>query len=482
MFNRFIPFAKVDAARREVWGIATEDAPDRDGEICDYATTKPLYEAWSAAFDRVTDGKSLGNVRAMHGSVAAGKLIAINFDDAAKRIEVGAKIVDDAEWRKVEEGVYTGFSQGGVYVKRWKDGAFVRYTAEPVEVSIVDLPCLPSATFTYVKADGSTELRKFREVEMAKEAKTKRVDGEDLEDSAFAYVGDPEKPDTWKLPIKFSDEEKTKSHIRNALARFDQTEGIPDGEKARVKAKIVAAAKDHGIEVGDEAGKASGAEVRKCLCTVAELAYVVDQLNWIAESALAEAAWEGDNSPIGEQLKAAVGLVGKILQAMLAEELSELNAGEGPDFTEEVLAMSANIAGLLKGRPALTETLNKAKTALDDLAKALEVAPEAPAPAPAADPARKAAPDTLSKAVEDRFSAIEKNQQQANELLTEMAKAVAAILGQAAPPAAAANGTAVAVTKAQDAGAPAAEKIDPADPDAALKSVKQSLKNPVPVR
>jgi HK97 family phage prohead protease len=86
-----------------------------------------------------------------------------------------------------------------------------------------------------------------------RQAKTKRVDGEDLPASAFAYVGDAKDTSTWKLPIKFSSEEKTKSHIRNALARFNQT-NLPSGEKDKVWAKIVAAAKKHGIDV---AGKKS---------------------------------------------------------------------------------------------------------------------------------------------------------------------------------------------------------------------------------
>ena len=43
--------------------------------------------------------------------VAAGKIFAIAFDDEAKRIEIAAKIVDDDEWRKIEEGVYTGLSK-----------------------------------------------------------------------------------------------------------------------------------------------------------------------------------------------------------------------------------------------------------------------------------------------------------------------------------------------------------------------------------
>ncbi len=98
----------------------------------------------------------------MHGRVAAGKLTDIAFDDEGKRIVVAAKIVDEDEWRKVCEGVYTGFSQGGRYVKRWPDSetSLVRYTAEPREISLVDLPCLPDATFEVVK-DGVVEKRAF---------------------------------------------------------------------------------------------------------------------------------------------------------------------------------------------------------------------------------------------------------------------------------------------------------------------------------
>ena len=101
----------------------------------------------------------------MHSNVAAGKLVEIAFNDEAKRIEICGKVVDDAEWQKVEEGVYTGFSQGGRYLKRWPDPdepGLTRYTAEPLEVSLVDHPCLPEATFAVIKADGSTELRKFK--------------------------------------------------------------------------------------------------------------------------------------------------------------------------------------------------------------------------------------------------------------------------------------------------------------------------------
>ena len=169
--NLFIPLRKADAAQRLIYGSATAELPDRAGEICDYASTKPFYEQWSADFAKASGGKSFGNLRSMHGKVAAGKISAIAFNDQEKRIEIAAKIVDDEEWRKIEEGVYTGFSQGGAYVKRWADPEnpeITRYTASPSEISLVDLPCLPEATFELVKADGASQKRGF--VEKAAEA------------------------------------------------------------------------------------------------------------------------------------------------------------------------------------------------------------------------------------------------------------------------------------------------------------------------
>jgi len=158
----FVPITKVDVEKREVWGQAVAEVADKSGEIFDYDGSRPYFDDWSAAFEKATDGKSLGNIRAMHGKVAAGKVIAYLPNDAEKVIDIGTKIVDDAEWAKVEEGVYTGFSIGGDYVKRWKDGAgLTRYIAQPSEISIVDNPCVPTATFSVIKADGVTEERAF---------------------------------------------------------------------------------------------------------------------------------------------------------------------------------------------------------------------------------------------------------------------------------------------------------------------------------
>lgn len=83
-------------------------------------------------------------------------------------------------------------------------------------------------------------------------AKTKKVAGENLTREDFAYRGEPDKLSSWKLPINFKSEAKTKRHIRNAIARFDQTDMPDKAEKAKAWERITAAAKKHGIQVSDE--------------------------------------------------------------------------------------------------------------------------------------------------------------------------------------------------------------------------------------
>ena len=163
--NVFVPIRKVDEENRIVYGIAAQEMPDRAREVMDYATSKPEFAKWSGEAHKASDGKSWGNLRAMHGKVAAGRLDALTFDDATMSMQIAAKVVDDNEWQKVIEGVYTGFSMGGSYAKRWKDSAdatLTRYTAVPQEISLVDRPCIPSATFAVVKADGAAEERRFK--------------------------------------------------------------------------------------------------------------------------------------------------------------------------------------------------------------------------------------------------------------------------------------------------------------------------------
>lgn len=81
---------------------------------------------------------------------------------------------------------------------------------------------------------------------------TKSVDGENLTADCFVIVGDPEKTDTWELPWKFSTEEKTKSHLRDALSRFGEMKGASAAEKKTAWDKLVKLCKEHGIDVSDD--------------------------------------------------------------------------------------------------------------------------------------------------------------------------------------------------------------------------------------
>jgi hypothetical protein len=164
--NLFARLYKIDEARHEIYARAIQEIPDNSGEIWDYATSKPAMQKWSADMYAASGGKSMGNIRAMHSNIAAGKVTDIDFNDQEKAVDVVCKIVDEGEWDKCIAGVYTGMSIGGRYSRKWLDTVdgqtCTRYTAIPNEISLVDVPCVPTARFFEVrKRDGSVVRRPF---------------------------------------------------------------------------------------------------------------------------------------------------------------------------------------------------------------------------------------------------------------------------------------------------------------------------------
>ncbi len=77
---------------------------------------------------------------------------------------------------------------------------------------------------------------------------------ERLRSSQFAYV---DSKGGEHLPIQ--DEE----HVRNAMARFNQTDFESNAAKERARRKIVAAAKKHDIEVSDDSNVAKPVRSRR---------------------------------------------------------------------------------------------------------------------------------------------------------------------------------------------------------------------------
>jgi hypothetical protein len=79
-----------------------------------------------------------------------------------------------------------------------------------------------------------------------------------LRSTQFAYV---DSDGGEHLPIH------DESHIRNAMARFNQTEFETVAAKERARKKVVAAAKRHGIEVSDDSIVARPAKTLRAAST-----------------------------------------------------------------------------------------------------------------------------------------------------------------------------------------------------------------------
>ena len=86
----FCQLVKVDTVNRVVYGRAVQEVPDASGEIFDYESSKPFFEKWVNDTKEATHGKSLGNIRAMHGNIAAGKMVEIEYQDDEKAIDIAA--------------------------------------------------------------------------------------------------------------------------------------------------------------------------------------------------------------------------------------------------------------------------------------------------------------------------------------------------------------------------------------------------------
>jgi phage head maturation protease len=142
----YLPIAKVDAERREVWGYASTEARDDQGEIV-------KRDALVAALG---DYMRFANIREMHQLSAVGVAREAAVDD--RGLYIGAKIVDDQAWQKVIEGVYKGYSIGGRITQR--DPADYKTITGLVlnEISLVDRPANPEAVFDYWKGAGASTM------------------------------------------------------------------------------------------------------------------------------------------------------------------------------------------------------------------------------------------------------------------------------------------------------------------------------------
>lgn len=157
----YAPILKYDAnddGTVTVYGKATDETLDVDQQICDNDWLKSAMPDWF---------ESAGNIREMHGSIAAGT--ATDYEEKADGHYIRAKIVDDGSVKKIKNGVLKGFSIGIRSPRVIRDakapgGRIVG--GQIVEVSVVDRPANPSAKMTIAKAMNGESLMAVDQIEV----------------------------------------------------------------------------------------------------------------------------------------------------------------------------------------------------------------------------------------------------------------------------------------------------------------------------
>jgi hypothetical protein len=200
-----------------------------------------------------------------------------------------------------------------------------------MEVSLVDHPCIPSATFEVVKADGSIELRKFK-----RSTAERDVSRDAAEFADPGYLKDRKK----RCPLD------TEAHIRAAWGYFHHPKNqapYTADQLAQIKARIVAAWKAKIDKKGPPlaAGKNSGASIlAKNLGDVSQLALIIDDLSQIAT--------ELDDPSIGDgslgSLKTTIESLVALLNSLVDQATSGLTSNDSSD-TDDNGADTASASG-----------------------------------------------------------------------------------------------------------------------------------------
>jgi uncharacterized protein YodC (DUF2158 family) len=234
-------------------------------------------------------------------------------------------VVDEDDWKKCLEGVYTGFSQGGRYVRKWFDGKTNRYTAAPNEISLVDYPALKSATFSLVKANGIVEEHPFKKI-----AERSDVNPE----SGKKKYGD----------VTFADEKNkkypidTEAHIRAAWNYINKPKNAAkygSGDVATIKRKIIAAWKAKIDKDGPPSAKKESEKIDAYTEDELKKAQIDVQpavLGWNLTPAQILSKWEGEE--ISDVLTATQCL--QTIAYLYTKELAESDDGQ-TDSLETVI-------------------------------------------------------------------------------------------------------------------------------------------------
>ncbi|HFC3291507.1 TPA: caudovirus prohead protease [Neisseria gonorrhoeae] len=321
MTKLYAQIAKTEAqddGTVKVWGYASSEAVDSDGEVV-------AAEAMKAA---IPDYMKFGAVREMHGSNAAGTAIEINVEDDGRTF-FGAHIVDPVAVTKVKTGVYKGFSIGGSVTARDDLNKSQITGLKLTEISLVDRPANPDAVFTCFKADKPK----------ADEEADKDEDDKSADKTDETPADDAEKADGDKKDDKEDKEDE---------AGKSASVNLSESEIAILKAVLA------------KADKPKDEPAAKSMYQVKSPADVLMSLKWLVE----DAAYDNIDEAVTAQIKESA--------AGLAESLKALAASEADKPADGLAAKAGKSGDLAKAESA--DELAKAQDALkksnDALAKA----------------------------------------------------------------------------------------------------------------
>lgn len=348
---------KIDEEQRMVYGYASTEAVDGQGEIV-------AKEAIAAALD---DYMQFANIREMHQLSAVGTAEEAEIDD--RGLYIAAHVVDDKAWAKIKGGVYKGFSVGGRALERDKDNRKKITKMSLSEISLVDRPCNPEARFDVFKVDEEVEKREFTEAERKKDAKS----GHALPDGSFPIDNVQDLKNAIHAYGRAKDKPKAKAHIIARAKALGQSKLIPENWKAEDDSAApdpVAKAQDDAadalamvmatlerMEKVEEARAVppvlvEGIELRKGMGGVSRLGCLLGELAFSIFDTEMESQMEGDNSPVPAKLREAFTALVAAYKAMSDEEVAELVASVDNNtmaraaLSELAKVESANVEGL----------------------------------------------------------------------------------------------------------------------------------------
>lgn len=330
MAKLYAEIAKMEAqddGTVKVWGYASSEAVDSDGEII-------AAEAMKAA---IPDYMKFGAVREMHGSNAAGTAIEINVEDDGRTF-FGAHIVDPVAVTKVKTGVYKGFSIGGSVTARDELNKSQITGLKLTEISLVDRPANPDAVFTCFKADKPKD-----EEEADKEEDEKPTDKADE-----TPANDAEKAD---------DKADGKKDEKEDEAEKSASVNLSESEIAILKAVLA------------KAEKPKDEPVAKSMWQIKSLSDVLASLKWLIEDAI----YDDVDAAVIAQIKESAGSLAESLKALTVSEADKLIDGlaDKADKSDD-LAKSESVDELAKAQDALkksNDALAKAQAEIESLKK-----------------------------------------------------------------------------------------------------------------